>query len=282
MKTTNAAIALVAVLALTLCGSAVLLTDSADAASGQAFTVEMGSGDLFSYTPSVPGTVSIDSGSSASVYLTVVDGTVQGTIPRSGSYQAVLNIVDGGKASVQTIDFTVKESVSSSGRPTITNVAATSMTGDLHNLVLSMTVSGATSMAISWGDSSEILSVDVRSSASGQRYSAMHNYSGADVAVIGIDASNSTGTGHAVVLLDLGNAKAAYADAVEDTKSFIEEHGWFLAFAILTIITIVVFAFVRNPLILIPAAILAILAILFYQYDDPAGIIDGLKELLGL
>lgn len=281
MKTTNAAIALVAVLALTLCGSSLLLTDSADAASGQAFTVEMGSGDLFSYTPSVPGTVSIDSGSSASVYLTVIDGTVQGTIPRSGSYQAVLNIVDGGKASVQTIDFIVKESVSASGRPTISNVTATSMTGDLHNLVLSMTVSGATSMAISWGDSSEILSVGVRSSDD-QRYSAMHNYSGTDVAVIGIDASNSMGTGHAVVLLDLGNAKAAYADAVEDTKSFIEEHGWFIAFAALTVIMIIAFAVVRNPLILIPAAILAILAILFYQYDDPAGIIDGLKELLGL
>ncbi len=276
----NAAIALVAVLALTLCGSAILVTGETDAASGQAFEVDLRAGDLFSYTPTVPGSVSLDSGSSASVYLSVVDGTLQGTIPRSGSFQAVLQINDNGRAVVQTIDFNVSESVSTTGRPTISKVEATSMTGDLHNLILSMTVSGATSMAISWGDS-ETLSVDVRSTSS-QRYSAMHNYGGSDAVVVGLDVSNAFGTSHAAVLLDLGNAAPAYADAVDDAKSFIEDKGWFLAFAALTIILVIVFAFIRNPLVLIPALILAIMAGLSYQYGDPAGIIDGLKELLGL
>ncbi|MGN0138166.1 MAG: hypothetical protein ACI381_06135, partial [Candidatus Methanomethylophilaceae archaeon] len=119
-------------------------------------------------------------------------------------------------------------------------------------------------------------------SMSTHRYSAMHNYSGSNAIVVGLDVSNSSGVTHAAVLLDLGNAVPAYANAVDDAKTFLEDNKWFVAFLILTIILIVAFAFIRNPLILIPAIILAVLAALSYKYGDPAGIIDGLKGLLGL
>ena len=68
-----------------------------------------------------------------------------------------------------------------------------------------------------------------------------------------------------------------------EKKSLIDEHGYqFIIFAILAIVALIAYFYFgfQNPLVIVFALIMAILAVCSYVYCDISGIIDEIKGLL--
>ena len=133
------------------------------------------------------------------------------------------------------------------------------------DVALSFTASGASDLRIYWGDGT-FSDMDVQS-GNPITYTAKHNYDSSDEYIIAICSTNDNGSSRATILYSaFSDGGFPLSGAVEETKSFFEDHGYVFAIA-LVVGFIGLFAYAlgfRDIRILAAAAISIVTGLIMY------------------
>ncbi len=187
------------------------------------------------------------------------------------------------------VEYVVFKSFQFTNTPTVGTVNASAIATGSGTMNLSAYISGAKSVTFNWGDGtvSELRTSDVANT-----YAANHTYSKSGMYMITITATNDVGTTTSKVLYQSGEGMVGETVEGSDStgttdstnKGFFDEHGYlFLVFAIIALASILVFLFYFNhPAMIVIAIVALILAAALYVYVDFTGVIDALKDVLGI
>ncbi len=185
----------------------------------------------------------------------------------------------------QTFTLTVYKALAFTSAPAMDGTAVTPTAAGSNSITLSSYISGAKSVKFDWNDGTSTESIVTGTAAN---YSVNHTYAKAGVYLITISATNDMGTTTSKVMYAVGQDSSVTPDTTtddtkEDSKGFIEEHGYlFIIFLILAgLLAFVAFYLgYQIPPVLIAIPVCVVLAVLMYFYKDFGGLFDALKGLL--
>ncbi|MDY0236769.1 MAG: hypothetical protein RBR71_12150 [Gudongella sp.] len=217
--------------------------------------------------------------------LTFSAGTISGAFNSSAdssaspwykSYSVAVSAsgsVDGvALVATKTITFKVWASLAFTSAPNTSNVAPGAATGDPLRMVLSATVTGASSIVYSWGDGTRtIITPDTPDDAV---YTLAHSYATDGTYVVTVSAANSKGTSSSYVFYDAGSGSWSFASAEDTMSSMIDSHGiLFLVLGVSGVLALAVWIVgVRDTRLLLTAVALVVSSIACYL----AGFTGGL------
>ena len=206
--------------------------------------------------------------------------TVKGTVPATtgGTTQET--------SSEGTYTLVVYKALAFMSKPEIGDTKTVTISNTANNVILSSYIKGAKIVSINWGDGTSVDSQDGQIEGT---YNAYHSYAKSGMYSITISATNDFGTTTSQVLYNVDDGNIEIPTDPENPsddsgKSFFDKHGYqFLIFAILAILLLVAFFFLgfQNPMVIILAVVMIVLAVLCYVCNDIGGIVEAIKGPLG-
>ena len=202
-----------------------------------------------------------------------------------------VNGVKNTYTATQKLDLTVYANLAFTTTPSITGTTNSYVSsGDSMNVLVTNTILGAKKLVYNWGDGK--VETKVVNGAENTFYTNDHTYAKPGMYTITVTAYNDFGNRATYTMFQAGETEGETPAAGEDDKtpgtgsekkSLIDEHGYqFIIFAILAIVALIAYFYFgfQNPLVIVFALIMAILAVCSYVYCDISGIIDEIKGLL--